>query len=96
MHPGSASSYAVSHKLKACLRLAAGSTWHWRRTTSVSQAQDLPMPGCRFDLALEKANYASLALRDNDTGGGEEAGDAEEEDLYASLSKCVIFRSAML
>ena len=49
---------------------------------------------CRFDHALNKANYASLALRpeaaaaaaaaadDEDDGAGE-----EEDDLYASLAK---------
>lgn len=43
----------------------------------------------RFDHALNKANYASLALRadaaaaDEEEGGGLE----EDEDLYQSLSK---------
>jgi hypothetical protein len=50
-------------------------------------------PCHRYDHALNKANYASLALRpeaasaaaaaaDEDDGAGE-----EEEDLYASLAK---------
>ena len=41
---------------------------------------------CSFDQALEKANYASLALRDDRGAEGTVEEEAEEEDLYASLS----------
>eukprot|EP00887_Chlorella_sp_A99_P003910 scaffold11.g3910.t1 len=44
----------------------------------------------RFDAALSKANYASLALRAEaapGSGAGEDDAAAEDEDLYASLAK---------
>ncbi|GAB4814564.1 hypothetical protein N2152v2_001610 [Parachlorella kessleri] len=41
----------------------------------------------RFDQALDKANYASLALRDDRGAEGAVEEEEEEEDLYASLSK---------
>ncbi len=44
-------------------------------------------PACSFDQALEKANYASLALRDDRGAEGTVEEEEEEEDLYASLSK---------
>ena len=48
---------------------------------------------CRYDHALSKANYASLALRPQaePAGGGDgdgaDAGPDEDEDLYQSLNK---------
>ena len=43
----------------------------------------------RYEHALSKANYASLALRPGAGGGEEEegAGLEEDEDLYQSLNK---------
>lgn len=41
----------------------------------------------RFDAALSKANYASLALRASGNGAGAEDEDEQEDDLYKSLSK---------
>ena len=47
-----------------------------------------PPPSPRYDHALSKANYASLALRQEDKAAEEEAaGLDEDEDLYASLTK---------
>ncbi len=42
----------------------------------------------RFDHALAKANYASLALRPESELGGVD-GDEDEDELYKSLDKCV-------
>ena len=42
----------------------------------------------RYDKALEKANYASLALQQNGTGDADDDGEDEgEEDLTASLAR---------
>lgn len=42
----------------------------------------------RFDAALSKANYASLALRNDDAAAAaSEEAPAEDDDLYASLNK---------
>jgi hypothetical protein len=42
---------------------------------------------CRYEHALTKANYASLALRGDGAAGEEEGGMDEDEDLYQSLNK---------
>jgi U4/U6.U5 tri-snRNP-associated protein 1 len=44
----------------------------------------------RFEAALTKANYASLALRDEAGGAGDGEEGEEDDDLYRSLNKCVL------
>jgi hypothetical protein len=49
----------------------------------------LPPSSRRYEHALNKANYASLALRPEAASAEDEGGLDEDEDLYQSLSKWV-------
>lgn len=64
--------------------------WHEHALSNVICS--LPSAGrscCRYEHALSKANYASLALRPESRAEEDEgAGLDEDEDLYQSLNKC--------
>jgi hypothetical protein len=42
---------------------------------------------CRYEHALNKANYASLALRPDSVAGEDDGAAQEDDDLYQSLNK---------
>jgi len=54
---------------------------------NASLCASCPVPPCRYEHALSKANYASLALRPESRADEDDAGLDEDEDLYQSLNK---------